>query len=415
MIALRSETSHRVGYVVKVYPRFSETFIVTELLAREMAGEQLTVFALRQSDDPRFHPELARVAAPVRYLPRPQKASAVWDVLRERTQSAAIGAAVSRALPELLAADVQDAVQAVALAEHVRAEGITHLHAHFATSATTVARLASLLTGVPYSFTAHAKDIFHESVDEDDLRRKIEDAAYVATVSEYNVADLRARFPAVADRVQLVRNGLELQRFPYREPEHTDARLRVAAVGRLVEKKGFDVLVDAVAVLRDEGVEVRVELAGGGELEEKLRARIHRHGLTDRVRMLGPLPQDEVAALLRSSDVFAAPCVVGADGNADGLPTVLLEAMAVGVPCVSTAVTGIPEVVIDGETGLLREPGDVAGLADALRGIAVGEVDVHAIAARARALVEQQFDAPLVAARHRELQAGTARAEREVA
>lgn len=406
MIALRSETNQHVGYVVKVYPRFSETFIVTEILAREAAGEQITVFALRHSEDPRFHPELARVAAEVRYLPRPVKASGLWEVLRASTGSMALRAAIGRELPALLEADVEDAVQAIALAERVHTEGITHLHAHFATSATTVARLASLLTGVPYSFTAHAKDIFHESVDADDLRRKVVGAAYVATVSEFNVRHLRELVPAAADRVQLVYNGLELERFPFRSPQHPGSPLRIAAVGRLVEKKGFGVLIDAVAALRDAGVAVQVDLAGGGELEEALRAQVRALDLDEQIRFRGPMPQDEIAELLRRSDVFAAPCVVGADGNADGLPTVLLEAMAVGVPCVSTAVTGIPEVVVEGETGLLRQPGDVLGFADALRRIAEGEVAVGPLAARARALVAQRFDAPLLAARHAELLRG---------
>ncbi|MGM1030216.1 MAG: glycosyltransferase [Actinomycetota bacterium] len=393
----------RIGYVVKVYPRFSETFVVTELLAREAAGERITVFALRASEDPRFHPELARVAAEVRYLPRPVKSSGLWEVLRESAATPSLTAGIARALPELLAADVDDAVQAIALAHRVQVEGITHLHAHFATSATTVARLASLLTQVPYSFTAHAKDIFHESVDAADLRRKAADAAYVATVSEFNVRHLRARMPEVADRVHLVRNGLELERFPFVPREPHAAPLRIAAVGRLVEKKGFDVLIDAVAALRDAGVHVEVDLAGGGELTDALQQQVRDLALDGVVRLLGPLPQDAIAALLRRADVFVAPCIVGADGNADGLPTVLLEAMASGVPCVSTAVTGIPEVVIDGETGILLEPGDVPALADAFRRIAEREVDALALARSARALVEGRFAAPLLAARHAEL------------
>ncbi|MGO1236405.1 MAG: colanic acid biosynthesis glycosyltransferase WcaL, partial [Microbacterium gubbeenense] len=147
-----------IGYVVKVYPRFSETFIVTELLAREAAGETLTVFALRPSQDPRFHPQLARVAAPVRYLPRPSKPSLLWAALREAEPW--VGDGVARALPELLASEADEAIAAVALAQHAREERLTHLHAHFATSAAVVARLASLITGIPYSFTAHAKDLF---------------------------------------------------------------------------------------------------------------------------------------------------------------------------------------------------------------------------------------------------------------
>jgi glycosyltransferase involved in cell wall biosynthesis len=410
-----SSTPAPIGYVVKVYPRFSETFIVSELLSREAAGETIEVFALRPSNDPRFHPELARVSAPVSYLPRPTRPSGLWEVIRTASEDAGLGPAIGRMLPELLAADVDDAVQAVALAAQALGRGIEHLHAHFSSAATTVARLASLLTGIPYSFTAHAKDLFHTSVDRDLLRRKIAGATYVATVSEFNARFLRLLAPEHSDRIHLVPNAVELDRFPYRDPVQGDGPLHIAAVGRLVEKKGFEVLLDAVALLHRRGHHVRVTLAGGGELAEPLAQQVCELGLERIVHMMGPAPQDEVAALLRAADVLAAPCVIGEDGNADGLPTVLLEAMATGVPCVSTRVTGIPELVIDGETGLLCEPGDSAGLASGLGRIAGGDVDVVTLARGARALVEQRHDARRAAARHAELTAVAPAMERVMA
>lgn len=397
----RSEQGGAVCYVVKVYPRFSETFIVTEVLAREAQGERIAIAALRPTDDARFHPELARVQAPVHHLPRPQRPAALWELLRGADE--ALAAAIARELPALLAADVDDAAQAVALAALVRREGYAHLHAHFASSATAVARLAARLAGVPYSCTAHAKDIFHESVRLDDLRERMGEAAYVATVSEYNVRHLRALLPEHASRIHLVRNGIELARFPYRPPAPRVGPLRVLAVGRLVEKKGFDVLLRALAAARARGVDATLDLAGDGELAGELARLVTALGLEGAVRLLGPVPQDRVAELLERADLFAAPCVVGADGNADGLPTVLLEAMATGVPCVATAVTGIPEVVVDGRTGILLEPGDVDALADAIARVAHGAVDVAALAAEARALVERLHDAPRAAAAHRAL------------
>ncbi|RUQ98348.1 colanic acid biosynthesis glycosyltransferase WcaL [Labedella endophytica] len=400
---MERSTQARIGYVVKVYPRFSETFIVTELLAREAAGEDITIFALQRSDDPRFHPELARVAAEVNYAPQTTRPSALWDVLREAARLPSLSSAIGRELDELLAVEVDDAVQAVWLAQRVIVDGITHLHAHFATSATTVARLASRLTGVPYSFTAHAKDLFHESVQTEHLRGKVAGASYVATVSAYNVRYLEGLLPELVERIHLVHNGLELDRFPFRRPTTPGETLRLVAVGRLVEKKGFEVLIDAVALLRHRGVRVTLELAGGGERAESLAERVRARGLEDVVDLLGPIPQDEVARLLRSADAFVVPCVVGEDGNVDGLPTVLLEAMAVGVPCVSTSVTGIPEVVIDGETGLLCEPGDIAALADTIMRLTDGSVDTAALALGARALVERQFDSGRLAAHLREL------------
>ncbi|MDJ1114266.1 glycosyltransferase [Microbacterium dauci] len=386
---MQAESAPRIGYVTKVYPRFSETFVVTEILAREAQGEDLVIFSLRPTNDARFHPELARVTAPVVYLDRPQKPSTLWAALRSADDRTRAGAADH--LDELLAAEVDDAVQAVLLATAARSEGITHLHAHFASAATTVARLASLVSGIPYSFTAHAKDLFHESVDHDDLARKFADAAFAVTVSDFNQAFLERTLPST-DRVSRLYNGLELDRFPVRPRPVRSGPLHVAAVGRLVAKKGFDVLIRAVAELRAEGVDVLVELAGTGELQGDLAAQIAAADLDDRVRLAGPLPQHDVARLLAASDVFVAPCVVSADGNADGLPTVLLEAMATGVPCISTDVTGIPEIVRDGETGVLCRAGSVDDLVAALRGFADGTTDAAAISARARRLVEREFD-----------------------
>lgn len=382
----------RIGYVLKMYPRFSETFVVTELLAREAAGEDLVVFSLRPPTDPRFHPELARVAAPVIYLDRPSKVSTLWEALRSTEASPRLRTALGRHLDELLAADVDDAVQAVLLAVAIEREAITHLHAHFASIATTVARLASLLTGVPFSFTAHAKDLFHESVDHADLARKFADATFAVTVSDYNMEFLRERLPQESARTRRVYNGLELDRFAFETRAPRGAALRVAAVGRLVEKKGFALLVDAAFRLRIEGIRVSVDIAGGGELQAQLIERIERLGVGDSVRLLGPLPQHEITRLLRHADVFAAPCLIAQDGNADGLPTVLLEAMATGVPCVSTRVTGVPEVIRDGDTGILCRPGSVDDLVTALRAIARGGVDTDGMARRARRLVEERFD-----------------------
>ncbi|MFJ4036764.1 glycosyltransferase [Microbacterium sp. NPDC090007] len=378
-----------IGYVVKMYPRFSETFIVTEILAREARGERLEIFALRPSDDTRFHAELARVQAPVRAIPVPRRLSSAWDGLRRAQADPGLRAAIGRHLPELLTAEPDDAVQAVEVAAQVVARGVTHLHAHFASTATTVARLASLLTGIPYSFTAHAKDIFHSSVDPLDLERKLADAAFAVTVSDFNLRHLERRFPS-AGRVVRVYNGIDLPRFPFVARGRREGPLRLLAVGRLVEKKGFSLLIDAVARLRSEGVDATVDIVGDGELAEPLRRRAAGSAA---VRFLGPLPQDEVAVRLRHADVFVAPCLVGADGNADGLPTVLLEAMASGIPCVSTAVTGIPEIVEDGRTGVLCAPGDLESLTEGLRRISRADYPVAAVARRARRLIEQRFDA----------------------
>jgi glycosyltransferase involved in cell wall biosynthesis len=378
----------RVGYVLKMYPRFSETFVVSEILAREAAGHDIRVFSLRPPADGRFHSTLAEVRAPVTYLPHARiRAAELWALVRDATDRLP---RLSSVLPDLVACEVDDAYQALHLALQLEEHGIRHLHAHFASVATTVARLASLLTGVPYSFTAHAKDIFHEDVSDADLEAKLRDAVAAVTVSDFNARYLRTRFPASTGRLTTIRNGLRLDDFYYRPPMRREPV--VAAVGRFVEKKGFHVLLEALALLQSAGRPVRAVLAGAGPLESALREQVTLLGLEDHVELPGPVPQHEVRTLLARSAVLAAPCVTASDGNVDGLPTVLLESMALGTPVVSSAVTGIPELVRDGETGLLVPENDPAALAAALvRLLDDAELSLR-VAHNARALVEREYD-----------------------
>lgn len=379
-------SDHRIGYVCKMYPRFSETFIVSELLAREAAGEQLEVISLRPPADGRFHASLADVRATVTYLDHGTPRSRdLWERLRELAQRPTPGD-----LAPLLDVPVREAMQAIELAQLVRDRGLTHLHAHFASVATTVARLGAHLAGVTYSFTAHAKDIFHEEVIAEELRTKLADAHHVVTVSDYNLRYLADRFGLAASRVQRVYNGLQLEAFPFEAPSSA-ATVDVVAVGRLVEKKGFEVLVDACAVARDRGTPLRTRIVGTGACESALRERILEAGLADQVELVGARPQDGVRDEIRAAAVMAAPCVVGSDGNADGLPTVILEAMALGTPAVATPVTGIPEAVIDGRTGRLVEQHDAVGLAEVLLELRDDHAQRVRLATEARRLVETAF------------------------
>lgn len=389
----------RVGYVLKMYPRFSETFILNEVLALERAGTEIEILSLRPPADGRFHEALAQVRAPVTYLPPRPRAGHVWEGLRAaRAELPDLDAH----LDALLAAQPEDALAALDVAVAVRKRGLTHLHAHFGSVATTVARLAARITGVGYTFTAHAKDIFHEDVDRFDLAAKLRDAAAVVTVSDYNERYLREELGAT--RVVRVYNGLDLTRFTYHPPG--DREPTICAVGRLVEKKGFHDLLKAVALLVRVRPGVRVDLVGTGPEEESLRAYADRLGLDEVVRFRGALPQAQVREVVRAAGVFAAPCVVGADGNRDGLPTVLTEALAAGTPCVATPVTGIPEVVRDGETGLLVPEADPTALAGALDRV-LSDPDLAAgLAAAGRRLVEREFDIDRNVTRLQELFAG---------
>ena len=378
-----------MAYVVKRYPRYSETFIVNEILAHEAAGVEVGIFSLLPPEDGHFQDAISRVRAPVTYLQaRGLKAADLWSTLDEAGNDLPD---LWGALEEARGGDVRLVYQAVLLAREARRGGFTHLHAHFATASTTVARLAARFAGIPYTFTAHAKDIFHESVEPEDLRRKLADAAAAVTVSDFNLDHLRRRYGPAADRTRRVYNGLELERFPYAGPR--DRAPEIVAVGRLVEKKGFDDLIEACALLRDRGVRFRGRIVGLGDQEERLGSLIAGRNLRDLVELTGPLPQGEMSRVVGGASAFAAPCVVGRDGNRDGLPTVLLEAMALGTPCVSTDVTGIPEVLRHEETGLMVPQRDPAALADALARL-LGDAGLRVrLAGGARRLIEAEFDA----------------------
>ena len=380
---------------MKVYPRYSETFILNEVLAHERAGVPLEIFSLRPPGDGRFHEAVGRVRAPVSYVPSANLgAERLWRGLQETARELP-GTWVAVADPA--GADARDASQALWLALELSRRGVTHLHAHFASAAGRVARLAARIAGITYSVTAHAKDIFHESVAPAVLRAVLDDATAAVTVSDFNVAHLRTLAPAA--RVERIYNGLDLERYVYADPVGRPPR--VVAVGRLIEKKGFGGLVDACGQLAAAGRRVRCDIIGEGELRGALEARIAEHGLEPDVRLLGQLTQEEVRAAIAGSAVLAAPCVVASDGNRDGLPTVLLEAMAQGTACVSTPVTGIPEAIEHERTGLIVRERDPTALAAALARL-LDDVALRArLAAAARARVEVEFELGRNAARLR--------------
>lgn len=389
----------RLGYVLKCYPRYSETFIVNEILAHEAAGWSLDIFALRPCHETHYQDRIAKVRAGViripTTLPKPQT---IWQHLRQQADRHAGVWDTLRAAPT---EDPETLYQALRLAEEIENRGITHLHAHFATVATSVARLAAAITGITYSFTAHAKDIFHESVDPGDLQRKIDDAAAIITVSDFNRAYLRDQYRLREERLYRIYNGMDLSTLQYVVPARRPPTL--LGVGRLVEKKGFDVLIRACGLLHNRGVNFRCEILGSGEQEASLRGMVRELGLATRVLLAGPRPQAEVFAAVQGAAALAVPCIVGRDGNRDGLPTVILEAMALGTPVIATDVTGIPEVVRDGETGWIVASQDACALADALETCLADPAERMQRASRARTLIEQEFDSVETAARIRDV------------
>lgn len=403
----------RVGYVIKMYPRFSETFIVREVLAREAAGEELFIASLRPPRDPRFHEMVGKVSAPITWIAHERRGSGLWPGL---ARLRGLGVRLDDELmATLLDEEAEVAAQALAVAAWAIEARLTHLHAHFLTAAGRTARLAAAITGLPWTVTAHAKDIFHVEYEERRRAQVVSDADAVVAVSDSTADHLRATYPqAVVRRIYngVEASGLEATGKAARAAEPVLAGLPdgpvISAVGRLVEKKGWSHLVDAVAELRRRGVAAHLVLVGAGPLAEDLAAQVADLELDDAVTMCGPLPQEQVLRVVAQSTVFATPCVITAEGDRDGLPTVLLESMALGTPVVSTPVSGVGEAVLHGETGLLAEPEDAISLADRLQ-TAIEDADLReALTTAARARIRDLFDSPAQARNLRALSAEVA-------
>jgi glycosyltransferase involved in cell wall biosynthesis len=419
-----------VAYVLKGFPRLSELFIASEIHRLEKAGVALRIYVIRPPDEDVRHPLVDRIAAPRRYLPATTSLSqttlrawlgangpafrpAVGRVARRRPVglARALGftfAQSLRARPRFWSSPrklfVKELLLGVALADLLLDEpNVRHLHAHFAHGATTVAWIASMVTGLPFSFTGHAKDIYSPSLNPGGLLpRKLRAAQFTVTCTETNRAHLRSLAPEA--EVHRIYHGLnaELARLlDGAPPEHeASGTYRVLAVGRLVAKKGFDVLIEACAELRRSGVHVEATVVGEpDDHEPELRRLIAARSLVDAVTLAGPMTQSELRREYARGSVLCLPCRVMSDGDRDGIPNVLVEAMACGLPVVTTAVSGIPELVADGENGLLVPPDDAAAVAAALRRLHDDPELARRLAACGRATVAERFDGDALARR----------------
>jgi glycosyltransferase involved in cell wall biosynthesis len=400
----------RIAYLLKRYPRLSETFILHEILELERQGVALRIFSLLNPSESITHVDVARVRAPVCYLPSGRAAwvaygRAHWTLIRrDPRRYAGVVAHILQRRRHL--ATVKHFLRAGWLALELERTGVTHLHAHFAHGPASVAYFVHLLIGLPYSVTAHAKDIYTSPPQL--LGRKLRAARFVVTCTGYN-AEYLARVVGLraSRRIHRIYHGVDLVRFgPVEDGEPDEAPQQepmILAVGRLVEKKGFRYLIEAMGLLAARGVPARLQIVGGGDLAETLRRQIAEAGLGDRITLLGPLPQEQVIGLYRAATIVALPSIVLENGDRDGIPNVLVEAMRMGIPVVSTAVSGIPELVIDGETGLLVPPRDAGALAGALARLLDDAGLRRRLAAAAAAHVLREFDLATNTARLRAL------------
>ncbi len=366
--------SIRIGYVLKMFPRLSETFVLNELLELEAQGVEVEIFSLMPPTEPRFHAELSRLRAEITYLPRANLAE-VWEATRGLYRADPIderrfGAAFAHALAAADRDSLRTLLHGALIARMAEERCVDHLHAHFATSATRAALLAHLCSGISFSFTAHAKDIYHQSADGALLAEALQRAAFAVTVTDQNLRHLRT-LGSGTDQLRRIYNGVrldslsEIRSVAAARPHRKVPRL--ISVGRLVEKKGFLYLIEACALLKAQGLPFQCQIIGRGEGEAVLRAAIDRLEVGDVVELLGSQPHDRVLEAVADSDLMILPCIIGQDGNRDALPTVLLEAMALRVAVVSTDLEGVTEIVDHEVTGLLVPQKDGASLAVAMR------------------------------------------------
>lgn len=397
----------RIGYVLRKFPVLSETFILNELLELEARGQPLYIISLMRPNDPRFHEDLPKLKARVTYLPQPHELVKLFRyhgrLMRGdgKRYSKALLYAATRGKPGLAWRFVQSAF----VANEVRRMKLVHLHAHFANSPATVALLASKLTGVPFSFTAHATDIYKYKVNPKALASKVRAARFVVTVSDFNKTHMERTTQTNGDKIVRLYNGIDLERFsPNGVPPPQP--FRVICVARLVEKKGLPVLIDACRRLRDSGLDFRCEIVGKGRLRSELKSQIKRHKLGKHVSLVGPQSQVEVLGRYQAAHLYVLPCVIGSDGNREGLPVSIVEALACGLPVVTTPVTGIPEVVRDRHNGLIIPPGDSEILAAAIETLIRDPALYQQLRRNARPSVASRFDRRRTAAVLHELLEG---------
>ena len=419
-------TEPTIAYVLKGYPRISELFIASEIHRLEQAGLRLRLFVIKAGDDEFRHPIVDHIRAQPQYLPPTSSVSGVplWRWLRDNLPAflpAVIGTvrrrpigcarAAAAALAQAFRARhtfwswprkvyAKEWLQAVAIAHHLLdAPHIRHLHAHFCHGATTVTWLAAIISGRSFSFTAHAKDIYTPALNPAGLlQRKLAAARFAVTCTDANRAFLQER--AGTTPVHCVYHGLnaEFAALMRREldpaGEGADGTvLRIVAVGRQVPKKGFDVFVDACAELEARGVTVDATIIGErGDETDAVRRRIRQRRLDRHVRLIGAVSQAALWREYRRATVFCLPCRVTDDGDRDGIPNVLVEAMASGLPVVTTAVSGIPELVEHGVSGLLVRPDDPVETADALLKIHREPALARRLREAGRAVVASRFD-----------------------
>jgi glycosyltransferase involved in cell wall biosynthesis len=381
----------RLGYLYSRYPVISQTFCDAEMLALERQGIDLVIGSIYPPLTSLRHEYIARLRSPIHYAP-PQE---ILKILERNAKSTTkwprdlVAQHESRYGPEAKAE--QRARNALYFAEFFARSGVDHVHVHFANRAAHTALFLKEISGIPFSVTAHGQD-FMKDLGSDDLLREICGAAeFVAAETDYSRDLLRQRCPDSATKIHRVYNGIDLERFPAPASRNRNRIPRIVSIGRLVPFKGFDDLIEACAELARRQIDFVCDIIGDGPLRETLQTKIQQLDLSSRVNLLGSLSQGAVLEKLHAADVFALASTTDAQGATDVFPTVILEAMASAQPVVSTRLAGIPELVADGQTGMLAPPSEPSAFAQLLEQLLRNSELRLRFGNAGRARIEQHF------------------------
>lgn len=387
----------RLAYIIGTYPRLTTTFIDREISALRRRGVSLHIVSIRRPDDAVLSADQVALQQGVTYLlPVGRRALLTAHLLyllgSPGVYLRTLAYLVGRPHPSLKAR-LKTALhfgEGVYAAYLLRNEGRNHLHAHFLDRAATVALVTSRLLRIPYSVTAHANDIY---VDPVLVTEKLAEAWFSVTCTAYNREHL-ARYgqERFGHKLYCIYHGLDASRYQRDQDAHGNDSLVILSVGQLKERKGFHYLLDACRLLRDWGYDFHCRIVGEGPFGPALQQRIRDLGLEGWVSLCGALPHEAVIGEYRRAGIFALPAVLGSDGQRDGIPNVILEAMASELPVVATAHSGIPEVIADGQNGILAPPEDVPALARALAALLDDPALRRRLGLQARQTVMEEFD-----------------------
>jgi glycosyltransferase involved in cell wall biosynthesis len=386
-----------IGYLMKSYPKISETFILNEILELERQGVDLHLFSLRPCPDTKSHPDVAKVKAPVTYIPKLRQAKQYhWDHIQQLLSAQLYWFSQSPkscwqawACAQQQGLEVEDFLQAAYLAYELRRLNIQHLQVHFANLPTAIVEIAQQFYEFSFNIFAHAKDIYLTPPEV--LDRRIQKAAFVLTCTGFNAQYLR-QVSSSDTPIVLSYHGLNLDRFTPNVEQRQQAEIPLLmSVGRFCEKKGFPYLLRACQQLKQAGLQFRCIIIGYGEMQAELEQLIQTLDLAEVVSLPGKCTQDELVQLYNQAQIFVLPCLVTDDGDRDGIPNVLLEAMAMELPVVSTDISGIAELVEDQHNGFLVPEKNSEVIAEALAKLILDPEIRQIYGKRGRKKVLQQF------------------------